>query len=228
MLAPASVVQDVRNNADAVFDFWDGFDGSSLNLQKWSTSPDLVVNSVSGSIADITSSGGNGSTACMAGSTAFPKNVVCEAYIRFKSASGMTNSLDFGLGESNVADNSLILAANSVVDYSYYNGGGFVGWNPISGAPYDTTNYHKAQIYWDGTTVTYSLDGHTSTATPSNITYNTAFTAFFYLYQNTTVPEMLIDWVRIRKWPGSESSVSLGPAQTSNIAPPTNLTATVT
>jgi hypothetical protein len=216
MLAPSSVVQDIRNNADYVFDFWDGFDGSSLNLQKWSVGSNLTI-TVSGSIADISGTGlSNNSTTGVAGSTGFPKNIVCEGYVRFKSActSGSTNTTDFGMGEGNVLDNSFLISAeNSVMQQSYFDGGTFVGWNTISGAPFDTTNYHKAQTFWDGTTVTFAVDGHTASATPANITYNTAFSAVFFIYKNTVLPEILVDWVRIRNWPGHESSVSLGPVQ---------------
>lgn len=216
MLAPASVVQDIRNNADYVFNFWDGFDGSSLNLKKWSVGSNLTI-TLSGSIADISGTGlANGGTTGVAGSTGFPKNVVCESYLRFKSActSGSTNTTDFGLGEGNVLDNSFLISAeNSVMQQSYFDGGAFVGWNTISGAPFDTTNYHKAQMFWDGTTVSFAVDGFTATATPANITYNTAFSAVFFLYRGTALPELLVDWVRIRNWPGHESSVSLGPVQ---------------
>lgn len=209
--APATAVQDIRNNADAVFDFWDGFDDASLNANKWTVDPNFNA-TLASSIIDINASHA-ATSMYMASSTAFGTNVVLEVYARWKTAvSTSTNALEVCLSGSDLnaaTANGLRMVSfdNASFEAVKYVNGVYTA-EAISGATLDTASYHKTQIYWDGTTATYKLDSHSATWTPA-LTYN-ALQAVIYPAFVSAFPEILIDWIRIRQWPGAECVVNVG------------------
>lgn len=215
MTMPNTAVQDIRNNPQDVFNFYDNFPGSSLNPNLWSVGANTTV-AVSGGVATFSNTTDGGNVGGVAASQAFPANTVFEAYVNFPIASSGTssNGMDVIYGESWFTDNSLIVSVyDGATNYGAYANAGFSGWTAISGAPYDTTNYHLVQLFWNGTTFTSSVDGHTATATPA-VAYNTAYQPSFGLYSGSANSIIKAQWARVRVWTGYNSVISLGSVQT--------------
>ncbi len=213
---PSTAVQDIRNNADGVFDFWDGFDGTSLDLHKWSIyNPGNATLTFGGSQVNINSNL-VAANVVLASSSGFPKNMVLEASVKWNSAnSNSSNLLGVVLGCGDYLDDSFHLMA--------FNNANFIKENVIHGAgdpvvaipssPIDTASFHTSRIFWNGTTSTYKQDSHSAGGLVT-MRYNTAYQAVLRLSYFSQAPEMTVDWIRIRRWPGTESVVSTGVVHT--------------
>jgi hypothetical protein len=211
MTAPVSVAKTILNNCEAVFDFCDDFRSGTLDLHKWSITPGYTP-TPNGGILNVRP---GAQSVAFASSTAVGKNVVLEAYARWDSASSnASNALEIMLGQGDYNRNSMRVVSYAATNWETYTAhdGYASGFVAVPGAPLDRTKYHKTQIFFDGTQVTYKQDGHALGPLATNITYS-ALQAVVWLYYVHVPPRMVIHWIRIRKWPGAETTALVAARQ---------------
>jgi len=213
-------------NGASTFDFFDGFDGSSLSAN-WQQSTSNATVSVSGGQVTLSCNSNSGSVNISSPFTTASTSFFLEtkhlegAYYRnrFYAATSLFGTNPLGFDNGYFYNGSAGARSTAQV---FWNG----TWNYTVNA---NTNYLSRWLITDGSTynwytLTYSdgviRDTRTSTTT-STIRYITI------ALNEASGTSIIVDWVRVRKYTASEPVLTVGSQVTNvsaSIASPTNVT----
>lgn len=219
MAAPPNTV----NNPDAVFGFYDGFDGSTLDTSKWQMATHGTRGgsvSVSGGYLTLTAPAKGGPEIQeVVGTRSFgPGGVMMEALVRHVPGAGAgATAGEVGLGAASfhpslrIFDNDSPLSFEA--DMTNVTGGNTL--LPIA-KPLDCTGYLLHQIAWaqpgsvafsvaNGSAQTLAANGPTPGLPPVLAAVSDG--------RATTIS---VDWVRVRSWVGEEAPATVGPEETAS------------
>jgi len=188
------------NDPDAVFDFYDGFEGSALDLAKWTL--------VSGSTAQTIVADGmltmnaTATYALLRSTTQVGSGYVAEAQARHPSAGIFRLITEFGF--SDASWNTLRIADYYIDNPSWQrqaklNGGEDTWINMAQNADQD---WHIFRVSRDNAgTAGFRIDDNPAETTTENVPAVT-MPMFLMSYGNTN--QYVVDWARIRKWSGAD------------------------
>jgi len=223
------------SNGDLVFDFFDDFEGVSLNTNKWTVlgSSGAAV-SVSNSIFTITISATSGGYYQIRSNTALPFGIIIEARVKAGGASGCR-----GLMPAYSKGTGVIRYDNDVSYGSYYAGAylsngadGYSGWSfGVRTSDGSSTLATKSNFYGSGFGVwlknrlivvqnyqqAFIYDDNWNLLAQSASSSNTLPSATYYVdlgnmwYSAGGAYSFQYDWVRVRKYTSPEPAVTVGP-----------------
>jgi hypothetical protein len=211
--APPSII----DNPDAVFNFYDGFNGSTLDASKWDTATrDTAGGPVTVSNGYLTLDAPvNGSVniqELVAKSAFGPGGIMLEALARHDTASGDgTTAGEVGLGTATF-DPSLRIAdyeSSSFVDNVSNNHlGGDVF--PAMARALDRDHFLLHRIAWaQPGSVDFSLENDPPATIASNIPTQ-PLTPWLAAVSIGKPAALTVDWIRVRNWVGAEAQATLG------------------
>ena len=214
---PLSIV----NNPDAVFEFYDTFDGTQVDTTKWSISE---TGTGTGSAAvssgklnlSAAASGSSLKLIQMVGNTSFGPGMLLEGLGSHPVADG-TGHTAAELGFSDAGRSNML----RILDYNnpYFlkntaaNGVGGNNYIPMAGALYTGELMHR--IYWAGSAdVRFSFGEDTEERVTSNIpTINIPPWLMVYSDSSPYQGSLEMDWIRVRKWVGAAAIPIAGAVQ---------------
>jgi hypothetical protein len=233
MVSPPSII----DNPDAVFDFYDGFDGSTLDTSKWDTttrnSPGGSATVSDGELTLTAPVNGSANVQELVAKRGFgPGGTMLEALARHDTAAGDGKTAgEVGLGSATF-DPSLRIAD---YDSPYFednvtnnNSGG--DKFPSMSRALDSGQFLLHRIAWaQPGSVDFSLENDTPVTATANIPTQplTPWLAAVSLGKPAT---LTVDWIRVRNWVGAEAQATLGTEEASapEITVPADLTAEAT
>ncbi|MHC1731100.1 MAG: DUF2341 domain-containing protein [Bacteroidales bacterium] len=208
------VYSDVVNDPDAVFDFYDGFNGTSLDLTKWGITNGTGSNIVlSGGIATLTS--GSPFTR-ISGTSVFGSNYIGETRARhFNQRTAGTHIIaEFGFATSDftsvrIVDNFLLgtdywqrqakIAPATDAQHPFYNM-----------AQTADENWHIFRVFRQGTSLAgFQIDDNGTETTNQNVP-TVSLPPFIMAYTEASPAIVNVDWTRVRKWAGADPVTVVG------------------
>jgi hypothetical protein len=215
-MAPPNVV----NNVDAVFDFYDGFSGSSLDASKWSFNRGTISQAtVSGGNLTLTSTTNN-FVAMMSLST-FGPGYLMETRARHPMHGTANMVMELGFN-ANFGDMVRIVddfppapaIPNPTATWNRQaklNGEtGEPHWSAMAQAA--DQNWHTFTLFrtsGSSTTAGYQIDNST-VETATSYVPTSWLPIFFMSYTEGSTDQVVVDWARVRKWAGANAGASVG------------------
>lgn len=209
-MAPANIF----NNYDAVFDFYDSFDDATLNTLKWTVVNGLPTQaSINSGLLTLSSPSDANYIRIFANNT-FGMNYIVEA--RASHPDQGTQDL---IAEVGYADAGWNAAVRIVDDFTL----GTTYWqrqarntstpdNFINMAQTADPNWHIFRVFRQGTNAAgFQIDDHPIETTNVNVPTNQLSP---FLMSFGAGNDFVVDWIRIRKYAGSEPESIIGEEQT--------------
>jgi len=213
------------NDSTAIFDFYDDFIGTSLNTNKWSyASGGSSQVSLSGGVATLTAS--SSTYIKLNATTAFGTGYVVETRARHPQA-GQTNDIaEWGwTAAANFND-----CARMFDDFP-----SLTNWEKITNSTKQVgitsnmtqlsdVNYHIFRVYRTpiamDTSSSYQVDNNAVQTDRGSVSPTINLYPFLMAYwaSPASTCTMLTDWVRVRKWAGTNPTITVGTGQ--NESPP--------
>ena len=197
-----------ESDAEAVFDFFDDFEGDSIDTNKWVvTKAGTTSISVSNSILDVYTASGNSNNVYLGTKKTFSPPLIIEAKHQLKSS----YTTRFSLSSSQTSEQAPTIRLE-LLYYSGYNSK-IHSNNDSSEVSNTLANitgniWHIVGIKTDGNTHIGFWDSHTASVTQSN-----SFQGYVLFRQvsawNQSM-ESLTDWIRVRKYLDPEPSYTIG------------------
>ncbi len=202
----------VVNDPDEVFDFYDGFSGTSLDVTKWGyTNGTASQVSVNGGNATLTS---NSAFIRISGTSSFDMNYIGEtrayhpnqgtfpiiAEVGFASTDFTTVRIvdDFLLGTTYWQRQAKI-APNSDTQHPFYNM-----------AQTADRNWHTFRIYRQSPDIAgFQIDDNPAETTTANVP-TVSIPPFLMAYSEGLTNSFVVDWTRVRKWAGADPVTVVG------------------
>ncbi len=210
--APPNIV----NNPDAVFKFYDGFSGSTVDTSKWRLATRGTAGgtaTVSGGFLTLTAPAIGGlNIQELVGTSAFgPGGVMLEALARHVTATGDGKTAgEVALGVESFDPSLRIVDYNSpffLTNVTNVTGG--ETW-PAMARPLDSTNYLLHRIAWaQPGSVAFSLANDSPVTIATNIPTR-ALPPLFASVAIGRATTVSADWVRVRSWVGAEAGTVVG------------------
>jgi hypothetical protein len=213
--------QNVVNTPDAVFRFYDGFGGSTLDLSKWRTAtrgyPGGSASVSAGYLTLTAPAVGAVNIQELIGTTAFgPGGVMLEALVQHPTATGDGRTAgQVGLGVETF-DPSLRIADYDKATFVHNvtnNGIGGASFPPMARS-LDTTSYLLHRVAWaDPGAVAFSLESDAPHVVSANLPTQALppWLASLAIGRTTTLS---VDWLRVRSWVGADANASVGAEET--------------
>ncbi len=205
---------DIINNPDAVFDFYDAFDGSVLNTSKWSFINGQATQAVVGSGILTLNSPSDASYIRIFGNTVFGMNYIIES-----RASHPDQGVQDLIAEVGFTDAGWSAAVRIVDDFKL----GTTYWQRQArntASPDDFINmaqtadqgWHIFSVFRQGlNTAGFQIDNN-PIETTNTIVPTVALSPFLMSYG--TGSDFLVDWTRVRKYNGTEPVSLVGSEET--------------
>ena len=210
------VSSETVSNPDAVFDFYDGFGGTSLDLTKWGiTNGSASLVTLSGGYATLTS---GSPFSRISGTSSFGMN-----YIGETRASHPTTAAPMVIGEVGFASSDFTTVR--IVD-NFKLGTQF--WQrqaKIAPATDDQhifynmaqeadPNWHIFRVYRQSPNVAgFQIDDNPVETTTANVP-TSSLPPFLMSYTEGVQSRLVVDWTRVRKWAGADPVTVVGSEQT--------------
>ncbi|HOT16760.1 MAG TPA: DUF2341 domain-containing protein [Bacteroidales bacterium] len=198
---PGDPLNTIINDPEAVFDFYDGFSGTSLNLAKWTTHNGTIAQVVvRGDSLTLT---GSGTWIRLNSTSAFGMGYIGETRARHPNAPATDMIVEY-LFSATQSSWDLRLTDNytTLSRWQWY-----VSTTSGNFGPNTDTNWHLYSIYRESPgTAGFMIDG-------SGVTVSTGVTtANLYpgLMSFGNGNQFVVDWTRVRKWAGADPVTTLG------------------
>ncbi len=224
-------VQDSINNPGTVFNLFDDFAASQVNAAKWSVWSFLGTGaSITLSNGILTLSGASGINGGGLTSTGtFGPGYLLETSARHPDANGsQATAAELGFGQA-LSNSIRLLDYSSPTNFQHNttrNGSGGSLFPALS-RPLDASRFLMHRIYWvSASEVRFAMESDGWQSLTANVP--TAPLPVFLLalaYPDPT--RLMVDWVRIRKFSGTEPAVVVGAQQLSPGGTPSVATSTV-
>jgi predicted GH43/DUF377 family glycosyl hydrolase len=200
----------------AVFDFYDGFDGSELDMTRWYYDRDFAGNgtaTVSGGVLSLTAPGGAEQDLIeLVGTAQFGPGTLLEAMARHPTADGTgTSAAELGFGDTGRANLMRLFDYNDPNFQMNTAANGTGGTNYVSTSrPLDAANFLLHRIYRasDGEARLAMADDPETSLTTNIPTVD--LPVWLMTYANTNEATLEVDWVRVRQYTGAEAGISVG------------------
>ncbi len=214
-MSPATVI----NNPEAVFDFYDEFDGTALDGSKWSFSSGIPSQaSVGGGLLTLTHSGG--SFPSLVSNSTFGMDYIFETYAQHPQQGTLNMVIELGFNQSfgdivRIVDDFPESLPSPTTNWNRQSKlesqSGDPGWQPM--AQTADQNWHVFHVGRQGSnTAGFQIDDHTmetiSTGVPT-----TELPVFLMSYTQSAANQLIVDWTRVRKWAGPDPSTVVGMEQ---------------
>ncbi|MCD6132668.1 MAG: DUF2341 domain-containing protein, partial [Candidatus Hydrothermae bacterium] len=197
-----------ESDGEAVFEFFDDFEGDSLDWDKWYHW--LTGGSTSVSNSEVTVAGGSNSWEGIGSKTKFSPPIVVE----FK-AKVTAEGNKFGLGlDERAADGTYVGSGYSVLSW-YYDStkGGKIYQHTYESSFHfysratDLTTYRILTLVWTSSKVQFYEDGVLGKEITTDIPSDSLAV---YLSSYNSARKVVADWVRVRKYAEQEPTVNVG------------------
>ncbi len=201
-VTPASIF----NNAAAVFDFYDGFDGNQLDGTKWSISK-LFGQTGSASVNNgfltlRANSNPSSDLILMTGNSSFGPGNLLEVYARHSDANGSgTNASELGFGNASRTNILRILDYNSskFIKNNTANNNGENDYSNLMAYNLDNINFLLHKIYWKSSSeVDYAIGTDAYEPLTTNIP-SVTLPPWLMCAALPNQATLLVDWIRVRK-----------------------------
>ncbi len=201
---------EIINNGEAVFDFFDGFDGTSLDVSKWS----IANGAASQTIV-------NNGLLTLSANTDFIKIIGTNYYgmgytgeTRAFHPDQGTQGLLGEVGFSDITWNVLRIVDNFLLGTTYWQRQAKLPGQPdefFNMAQMADQEWHTFHIFRESPNLAgFQIDDHpaeTTTGTVNTTVPTMDLPPFLMAYGDGS--EFIVDWTRIRKWAGAEAVVSV-------------------
>ena len=211
------------NDEASVFPFFDEFNGSSLDTTKWVTPPDNAPASqlsFSGSYIRLTASSDT-SWIKIRGSTTYGMDYLVEAYARDLQGGSNQKIPEIGFVTGPQFSNSVRLAA----DFHYYPNWEFQAYDNgpwINMGIAADNQWHRLRVYRLSTL----FAGFQVDSLPVQTASTPANTLNPFLMSYGSGNQFDVDWIRVRKYCGSDAVASVGAAEPRPLSPSIAITKT--
>ena len=218
-LATQPVYQDLPspiNNGDAVFDFFDGFSGSSLDLSKWSfAAGTIAMTSVGSGLLTMTTTQTN---VKIMGSKYFGENYVGETYARHPNQGTSLLIMEVGFGDASWNTVRLFDDFPSTTRWQGQakRSSDLDDPTKVTLTPSSDKNWHIFRTYRQSPgTAGFQIDNlATETFSPATVpTINLPPFLMSYSCRTCGTNQFIVDWTRVRKWAGANASALIGPGE---------------
>ena len=227
MNAFQTVYPPVCNDPEAVFEFIDNFEGDALDMGKWVTNAG-GSHPVSGGICTLI--GTPGSYIQMRATTAIGTGTLMETHARHEDAGLNPNAgpysitaAELGYKLANMSFGTEVIRVLDWPDLTYYcvqlSSGGMSSVDkpcqfPMT-VPYNTV-WHTYRIHRStGGTVSFQIDANSYETFGPTYVSGVDLYPWLMSYTESPVPQSRfhVDWVRVRKYCGTETATSVGAVQ---------------
>ncbi len=216
----------IINNAEAVFDFYDGFDGTQLQTTKWSILKQfaqtgtatvnngiLTVRSLNAPSYDIIT---------LTGNTNFGPGYLIESLARHSDANGSgTTAAELGFGNAARTDMLRIFDYSSPLKFTKNATANSVGgqdFGNLMAHDLDNQNFLLHRIYWKSSLeANFALDGDVFEPITTNIP-SVSLPPWIMCASLPNQATLMVDWIRVRKMALIEPTLSISLEQ--NQTPP--------
>ncbi|MCU0458726.1 MAG: DUF2341 domain-containing protein [Bacteroidales bacterium] len=207
-----SVPENMFNNPDAVFDFYDGFDDDVLNTSKWSVSNGQTSQAmIAGGMLTLHSLSTSGYIR-ITGTTPFGMNYIGETRARHPDQGTVNMIAEVGFATTDWA--TVRIVDDFMLGTTYWQRqakllGQTDAANPFYNmAQQADQDWHLFRVFREGTnTAGYQIDDNPIETTTENVPTNNLPP---FLMSYGTDNDMLVDWTRVRKWAGSDPLLTAG------------------
>jgi hypothetical protein len=192
------------DNPDAVFDFYDGFDGEALDDGKWTLREEDDADQIVVGDGSVTlTSASTSNYVRIDGNSTFGVNYIGETRARHPNPPASNMIAEYGLAQS-VTNFDMRITDNFTAIGRWQR---YVLTDSASFGPPTDTEWHIYRIYRESTgTAGYMVDEASAIVTSGVPTANLRP----FLMSFGTNNQFIIDWSRIRKWAGAEPFASAG------------------
>jgi hypothetical protein len=233
MVSPPSII----DNPDAVFDFYDGFNGSTLDTSKWDTTtrntPGGSATVSDGELTLTAPVNGSPNIQELVAKSAFgPGGTMLEAMARHDTASGDTKTAgEVGLGTASF-DPSLRIADYDSPFFVDNVSNNKLGGDTFPAMPraLDGDHFLLHRIAWaQPGSVDFSLENDTPVTATDNIPTQ-PLTPWLAAVSIGEPAALTVDWIRVRNWVGADAQATVGTEEASapEITVPADITAEAT
>jgi len=195
--------ENIINDGDAVFDFFDGFDGSSIDLSKWTlANGSQSQTNVSNGLLTLTATS-DAAYIRILGQKTFEFNYISETHA-YHPNQGTVNKI----AEVGFCDNSLGNVLRIVDDFpsitnwqrqAKITGGSDVYVNMAQTAD---QNWHVFHLFRQSPNIAgFQIDNNPAETTSTNVP---AVSLPPFLMSYGTGNQFVVDWTRVRKWAGED------------------------
>jgi len=198
------------DNIDAVFDFFDDFDGDSLDTNKWvyREENDTAQVAIESGLLTMTSTS-NSNYVRINGTSSFGFNYIGETRARHPNPPAANMIVEYGFATS-VTNFDLRITDNFVALGRWQR---YVGTDSASFGPPTDTDWHIYKIFRESPgTAGFMIDAASATVTAGVTTLN--LQPFLMAYGTNN--QFIVDWTRVRKWAGFDPVTSLGGEESLN------------
>ncbi len=198
------------SNADAVFDFYDGFDGTSLDLTKWTFASSAGVTTVgSGSLSMVAASG----FIKIDGRTQFGPDYIIETRAQHPDRGTSNLIMEVGFCAGTNWNNVIRIVDDfpSTTNWERQNSSGGATAGVLNMNQLSDINWHIFRLYRTGSgTAGFQID-NTPVETVNQYVPTVALPPFLMSYTNSaTLNHFIVDWTRVRKWTSATLTISVG------------------
>jgi len=203
---------DIINNPDAVFDFFDGFSGTALDMTKWTIANGLAsMATLSNGLLTLTSVSGTAYIRLL-GTSLFGMNYIGET--RASHPDQGTQDLIAEFGFSDFTYSTVRIADDFMLGTAYWQRQAKIYpatdlTNPFYNmAQTADKEWHTFRVYREGTnTAGFQIDNNLAETTTANVP-TTALPPFLMSFGTNN--DVIVDWTRVRKWAGSDPVITVG------------------
>jgi hypothetical protein len=196
---PADPLNTIINDPEAVFNFYDGFDGTSLDLTKWTPYNGTTAQAVvSGGSLTLTATG---TWIRLNATSAFGMEYIGETRARHPNTPATDMIVEYLFSETQSSWNLRITDNFTTVGRWQW----YVSSTSANFGPATTTGWHLYSIYRESPgTAGFLIDGSGVTVSSGVPTANLYPGLMSYGNGN----QFVVDWTRVRKWAGGESTAT--------------------
>jgi len=206
------VYSDVVNDPDAVFDFYDGFDGTSLDMTKWGLTNGSLSNvSVGAGFASISVSS---AYTRISGTSSFGMNYIGET--RAVHIAPRTVDVIGEVGFAATDFTTVRIVDNFKLGTQYWQRQAKIApatddqhifYNMAQGAD---QGWHIFRVYRQSPNIAgFQIDNNPVETTTEHVP-TTSLPPFLMAYTESVVSRLDVDWTRVRKWAGSDPVTVVG------------------
>jgi predicted GH43/DUF377 family glycosyl hydrolase len=204
--------ENIINNPEAVFNFYDGFEGSGLNLNKWAITKQMAQTgtaTVSDGILTLrANSNPSNDIITLTGNTTFGPGYLMESSARHSDANGSgTTAAELGLGNALRTDLMRIFDYNSALKFiknTTANNIGGSNYSNLMSRNLTNSDFLLHRIYWKNSSeADFGFENDALEPITTNIP-SISLPPWLMCAALPNQATLLVDWFRVRKWIGSD------------------------